>query len=728
MHDEEPASGPRETPTETLHAEEMSSGRPLLPRGARVGRYMVLHPVGQGGMGVVYAGFDPELERKVALKLVRPDRVGGEPARLRLLREAQAIARLSHPNVVAVYDAGSLGDQVFIAMELVPGRTLREWLDEGKRPWREVVDLFLAAGRGLAAAHAAGLVHRDFKPDNVLLGDDGRVRVVDFGLARPAGVETPAEGVPESPSVLSAQVTEHGKVVGTPKNGTFVGGRRIQEAAVVGFSVLALGSVQAVLQPEDPARAQLLLEPPAAEPGAGSAQRGKAGRDLTTEGLHPVERLAESLEELLPPLVEGAAGAEETAAALAQRWIAELPVGRIEFLRASPSGPAVIAAASTAGGVPKAAGRLEVDGPGGWKIVLRTSGSASLDRLAPLFRLVLGLLDSCGDGRRRRVAAPPGLSPEMSRLYRQAGKVARGDVPVLVLGESGAGKEVLARWIHDRSRRASGPFLAVNCAALPRELLEAELFGIERGVATGVEARPGFLERGSGGTVFLDEVGDMAAETQAKVLRVLESTSLYRVGGRTPVAVDVRFVAATNRDLETLVEEGGFRRDLFHRLAAFQVKLPPLRERRSEIPALAARFFHRELEKNGVTSPGITRAALGALVRHPWPGNVRELQNEIAKAALLLEPGEALDLQHLSERVRRPPEGSTVAPAAALTLEEAVARAEREAFAVALAAAGGDAGRAMDLLGVSRTTWYRKLKESRPGRAVSRSRNRDSSP
>jgi len=177
-------------PTETvgLSKVEMLQVRPLLARGAQVGRYVILHPLGQGGMGVVYAGYDPELDRKVALKLVRPDRAGGEVARSRLLREAQAIARLSHPNVVAVFDAASFDDQVFIAMELVPGRTLREWLQEKTRSWREVVSLFLDAGRGLAAAHAAGLVHRDFKPENVLLGDDGRVRVVDFGLARPAGI------------------------------------------------------------------------------------------------------------------------------------------------------------------------------------------------------------------------------------------------------------------------------------------------------------------------------------------------------------------------------------------------------------------------------------------------------------------------------------------------------------------------------------------------------------
>jgi DNA-binding NtrC family response regulator/pSer/pThr/pTyr-binding forkhead associated (FHA) protein len=502
------------------------------------------------------------------------------------------------------------------------------------------------------------------------------------------------------------------------KNGTFVAGRAVREAAVAGFSVLAFGGVQALLQPEDPARADVLLEPPrtATSPGA-------VGPSPTTVGLHPVERLAESLEEVLVPLLGEPLRREEIATALVERWIEVLPLGRIEILRRTPEGEAVVATASTTHKVPKATESLEVEGSDGWKVRLRAPATMTLAPLAPLFRLALGLLDTLPSrwgrteksGRERRTAAPevpppPGLGPEMARIYLQAGKVARGDVPVLILGESGSGKEVLARWVHARSRRAAGPFLAVNCAAFPRELLEAELFGIEKGVATGVEARPGLLERGNGGTVFLDEVGDMAPETQAKVLRVLENTSLFRVGGRAPVPVDVRFVAATNRDLETLVEEGSFRRDLFHRLAAFQVLLPPLRERREEIPGLAARFFHRELEKNGLASPGITRAVLGALVRHPWPGNVRELQNEIAKAALLLEPGEALDLQHLSERIRRPP-GESAPPALSLTLDETVEKAEREAFAVALAATEGDAARAMSLLGVSRTTYYRKLKE-----------------
>jgi DNA-binding NtrC family response regulator len=507
------------------------------------------------------------------------------------------------------------------------------------------------------------------------------------------------------------------------KNGTFLGGRRVREAAVRGFTMVAFGSIQAVLQPADPARSDVLLgvpealrESPGTSQGTSQESPGTSPEGVTTQGLHPLERLAESLEEILPSLAEGLTSPEEAAAELAHRWIELLPVGRVEFLRVGPAGESVVAAASTLDAVPRNALRLEVEGPDGWKLLLRAPASARLAPLRPLLRLALASLAA----RRRTLRpvrraqpeeaaeapAPSGLGREMVRIYRGAGKVARGTVPVMILGESGAGKEVLARWLHARSPRAAGPFLAVNCAALPRELLESELFGIEKGIATGVEARPGLLERGSGGTVFLDEVGDMAVETQAKVLRVLENPLLYRVGGRTPVQVDVRFLAATNRDLDALVEAGSFRRDLYHRLAAFEVRLPPLRERREEIPSLAAGFFHRELAKGGAASPGITRAALGALVLYPWPGNVRELQNEIAKAALLLEPGEPLDLHHLSPRVRR-----EIAASAPLTLDETVQRAEREAFAVALAAAAGDAHRAMELLGVSRTTYYRKLKE-----------------
>jgi eukaryotic-like serine/threonine-protein kinase len=193
----------------------------FLERGAAVGRYVILGRLGAGGMGVVYAAYDPELDRKVALKLLRPDRSSsGDAARLRLLREAQAIARLSHPNVIAVFDAGSFGDQVFIAMEFVEGWTLRQWIGKKEPSWREILGRFVLAGRGLAAAHAAGLMHRDFKPDNVLLGKDGRVRVVDFGIARPMeGSETLIEGegsLSGSGSILATPLTQGGVALGTP--------------------------------------------------------------------------------------------------------------------------------------------------------------------------------------------------------------------------------------------------------------------------------------------------------------------------------------------------------------------------------------------------------------------------------------------------------------------------------------------------------------------------------
>ena len=219
----------------TLDVVSRESGKHLrtaaiFPRGTRIGRYEIEYLLGTGGLGVVYAAHDPELGRRVALKLLKIDARDGGGGQERLAREARALARISHPNVVAVYDVGVFEDRVFVAMELVVGRDLRVWLAQARRGWREVVDVFSAAGRGLAAAHAAGLIHRDFKPDNVLIGDDGRVRVTDFGLARAADTDAPALGGqapeplvdPTGPTFdpnadpLYSPLTQVGQVVGTP--------------------------------------------------------------------------------------------------------------------------------------------------------------------------------------------------------------------------------------------------------------------------------------------------------------------------------------------------------------------------------------------------------------------------------------------------------------------------------------------------------------------------------
>ena len=300
---------------------------------------------------------------------------------------------------------------------------------------------------------------------------------------------------------------------------------------------------------------------------------------------------------------------------------------------------------------------------------------------------------------------PPTVDPAVQRLYDQAERVARGDVGVLIYGESGTGKEVLASFIHNASPRASQPLVTINCASLPRDLLEAELFGVEKGVATGVEARAGKFEAADEGTIFLDEIGDMASETQAKILRVLQEREVFRIGGQTPHPARARVVAATNRPIHKMLAEGSFRSDLYHRIATWEVELPPLRRRRSDIPNLAAHFLTREAQRYGIRVRGISRAALRALRRYRWPGNIRQLKNEISRAVLFLEDRELLDTGRLSAPIRGDQQAKAGLPLARIL--EAV---EREEIVNALEACGGDTTAAAERLQISRPTLYRRIK------------------
>lgn len=304
---------------------------------------------------------------------------------------------------------------------------------------------------------------------------------------------------------------------------------------------------------------------------------------------------------------------------------------------------------------------------------------------------------------------PATVDPVLRRLYEQARRIARGDVGVLILGESGTGKEVLARFVHQASLRRGQPWVALNCAALPEDLLEAELFGIERGVATGVEARPGKFELANGGTLFLDEIGDMAPAIQAKILRVLQEKEVYRLGGRDPRQAHVRVLAATNQDLQRKIEQGGFRLDLYHRIADCLLRLPPLRERRVDLPNLAAHFFVRRASDAGVDAKGISKAALESLLRYPWPGNIRQLEREMARAALFLEDGELLQTRHLQEEIRRGAEG--VGRSDKGSLKERMESVERGLILETLVRHDGQVRPAAADLGVSRTTLYRRLQE-----------------
>jgi len=235
-----------------------------------------------------------------------------------------------------------------------------------------------------------------------------------------------------------------------------------------------------------------------------------------------------------------------------------------------------------------------------------------------------------------------GRSPALLEIFKTVGRVAGRDVSILITGESGTGKELVARAIHQASRRSGGPFVAVNTAAIPRELLESELFGHERGAFTGaVEARTGRFREASEGTLFLDEIGDMPIDLQAKLLRVLQSNEVTPVGGRRAESVDVRIVAATHRDLDLAVSEGQFREDLVYRLRVVPMHIPPLRERREDIPVLAEHFLARYGDELGTGNHFLSPDALERLAGYEWPGNVRELENSI-KRALVLTNGEVL--------------------------------------------------------------------------------------
>ena len=294
-----------------------------------------------------------------------------------------------------------------------------------------------------------------------------------------------------------------------------------------------------------------------------------------------------------------------------------------------------------------------------------------------------------------------GQAPAFRRVVELARRVASADVTVLVRGESGTGKERLARLVHALSPRHAGPFVPLNCAAVPETLLEAELFGIERGVATGVSARLGKFELAGGGTLFLDEIGDLTPALQAKLLRVVQEREVERVGGRQRITVDVRLVTATNRDLEAMLADGEFREDLYYRLRVVELTLPPLRERREDIPLLARHFVRLHGRRMGREGLSLARPALELLLRHDFPGNVRELENLLEAAAALASGDrvEAADLR-LAMGV-----GRAGAAATSGTLDEAV----RAHVLRAVERSAGNRVAAARALGIDRTTLYRML-------------------
>ncbi len=320
-----------------------------------------------------------------------------------------------------------------------------------------------------------------------------------------------------------------------------------------------------------------------------------------------------------------------------------------------------------------------------------------------------------------------GKSKPMQEVYKAIGRVAPTDATVLIRGESGTGKELVARAIYQHSGRAAKPFLIINCVAIPETLLESELFGYEKGAFTGaINRRVGKFEQANGGTVFLDEIGDMPFSIQAKILRLLQERSLERLGGREPIPVDVRIIAATNRDLEEALAAGRFREDLYYRLKVVTLWLPPLRERLGDIPLLAAYFLARFAKEMGVANPGMAEPAQLLVSNYQWPGNVRELANAMQKA-LIFSRGYPIHPEDISRAIGGEAPGKETAGHRAddivrrwvrQTLVTGEGKAVFEAFmdrfaslliSEALDLTGGNRSRAARLLGISRPTLLSKI-------------------
>jgi two-component system nitrogen regulation response regulator GlnG len=328
-----------------------------------------------------------------------------------------------------------------------------------------------------------------------------------------------------------------------------------------------------------------------------------------------------------------------------------------------------------------------------------------------------------------------GRSPAMQEIYRVLARLMQTDLTVMITGESGTGKELVARALHDFGKRRTGPFVAINMAAIPRDLIESELFGHEKGAFTGANTRAsGRFEQAEGGTLFLDEIGDMPMEAQTRLLRVLQQGEYTTVGGRTPIKADVRIIAATNKDLRVLIQQGLFREDLFFRLNVVPLRLPPLRERLEDVPDLLRHFFAL-VEREGLPAKQLDQSALDRLKHYRWPGNVRELEN-LARRLAALYPQEIITAAVIDAELSQP----TLAPPGDEAREESLSSAverhlvryfsgfedglpppglyhrilrevEYPLLTAALAATRGNQIRAADLLGVNRNTLRKKIRD-----------------
>ena len=572
------------------------------------------------------------------------------------------------------------------------------------------------------------------------------------GSAAEAEVALPAREVSRRHAVLHVD----GRGVSVEdldsKNGTFVNGVRVRRAALKDGDWLQLGPV--ILTVEAVAADELELGIPLASARSSSQSVGRV-KDATTDlgvARHaPVpwsEALAAFGRCVLRPAEPDIAGAlaalaggldTEPVVLLSCRpgedvLVREI-VGEVAGLDTTLTPQALHAALATArSGDDIASAFLDGDRPlvlagravaGDWPTVLAVGGRAATPDLRPVLTTALRMLDHAHPGDDEtdvggprgavKLAFPVGhvICPSlpMQAVYRQLELLLAGRMPVLVTGETGVGKEHVVRILHASSDRADSPLEIVNCAAIPSELLEAELFGIEEGIATGVKAREGCFRRANGGIVFLDEIGDMPPALQAKLLRTLQDGEVQPVGARRPARTDVRVVTATNTALEQRMLAGNFRRDLYYRIAGCRVDVPALRERSADIPPLVAHFLERSVAETRRRVRGVSVAALAALSRAAWPGNVRELENEVRRLVQLCPNGRAIESDMVAPSISALPATLQQPPTSPddLHLQRRIEALEDTLVRQALDRSGGNLSEAARVLGVSRNGLVMKM-------------------
>ena len=599
-------------------------------------------------------------------------------------------------------------------------------------------------------------------------------REVRVGSSAESDIVIPFPGVSRTHAIIRPHRGQLEVVDAGSTNGILVDGKLLASSNLEPNRPVQLGQASLTLE-EVPAREVELAvdfgQPAAARrPGAGGiTEHGSSGSEAPTGAVRLISELDAACE-------KGGPGGRETLRFLPE---ARRILGATSLMIFETCGARMGAIVGLTGPLPPDfSGSLGVDRPrgearspislalgDGRALILLASSSGTAPGIAVYFMPspreipgwkseFVGLLasrllpaegeGSAADGEKRAVKEEfalrfphemvVGRAPSMVRLFEQMRTTVGSGLDVLLTGETGTGKELFAKLIHDSGPSGKGPFVAINCAAIPSELLEAELFGVHKGAATGVDARPGRFLQADGGTLLLDEVGELTAVLQAKLLRVVQEREVLSLGAPATRKIHVRIVATTNRDLTHLAKEGCFRPDLYHRLRGLEFHIPPLRDRREDIPELVFRFTRQAAAEYGRTIRGVSRAALDLLLRHDWPGNIRELGAEIRRAVLACPDGEPIraeqfgpvrwavdkraveSLANLAERppdvgpvLIAPPEPDAPHEAAALTLQAARDAAERPAIERALRLAKGNKSLAARTLGISRNGLAAKL-------------------